>query len=51
MAEAFNDLILSADKATRYAEVAEEIASVLDGEPNVTARMATTTRVLQDGRV
>ena len=46
MAEAFNDLTLSADKATRYAEVAEEIASVLDGEPNVTARMATVASML-----
>ena len=27
MAEAFNDLTLSADKATRYAEVAEEIGA------------------------
>ena len=46
MAEAFNDLTLSADKATRYAEVADEIASVLEGEPNVTARMATVTSML-----
>jgi len=46
MAEAFNDITLSADKATRYAEVADEIASVLDGEPNVTARMATVASML-----
>ena len=46
MAEAFNDLTLSADKAARYAEVAEEIASVLDGEPNLTARMATVASML-----
>ena len=46
MAEAFNDLALPADKATRYATVAEEIASVLDGEPNVTARMATIASML-----
>lgn len=46
MAEAFNDLTLSADKAARYAEVAQEIASVLDGEPNLTARMATVTSML-----
>ena len=46
MAEAFNDLTLSADKATRYAEVADEIASVLDGEPNLTARMATVASML-----
>ncbi len=46
MAEAFNDLTLSADKAARYAEVADEIASVLDGEPNLTARMATVASML-----
>ncbi len=46
MAEAFNDLTLSADKATRYAEVAGEIASVLDGETNLTARMATVASML-----
>ena len=46
MAEAFNDKTLAADKAVRYAEVAEEIASVLDGEPNVTARMATVASML-----
>jgi L-methionine (R)-S-oxide reductase len=46
MAEAFNDLTLSADKAARYAEVAEEIASVLEGETNLTARMATVASML-----
>ncbi|PXA73803.1 diguanylate phosphodiesterase [Caulobacter sp. D4A] len=46
MAEAFNDKTLSADKAARYAEVADEIASVLDGEGNVTARMATVASML-----
>ena len=46
MAEAFNDITLSADKATRYAEVAEQIASVLDGESNLTARMATVASML-----
>ncbi|MCE3288146.1 MAG: hypothetical protein K0R83_158 [Caulobacter sp.] len=46
MAEAFNDLTLSADKAARYAEVAQEIAAVLDGEPNLTARMATVASML-----
>ncbi|WP_340646025.1 GAF domain-containing protein [Phenylobacterium sp.] len=46
MAEAFNDLTLPDDKATRYAAVAEEIASVLDGEPNRTARMATIASML-----
>jgi L-methionine (R)-S-oxide reductase len=46
MAEAFNDKTLTADKAARYGEVADEIASVLDGEPNVTARMATVASML-----
>lgn len=46
MAEAFNDKTLAADKAVRYAELADEIASVLDGEPNVTARMATVASML-----
>ncbi|WP_309087536.1 GAF domain-containing protein [Phenylobacterium sp.] len=46
MAEAFNDLALPAAKAERYAAVAEEIASVLEGEPNLTARMATVASML-----
>lgn len=46
MAEAFNDLILPAEKAERYAAVAEEIASVLEGEPNLVARMATVSSML-----
>lgn len=46
MAEAFNDKTLAADKAARYAEVAEEIAAVLDGEPDRTARMATVAAML-----
>ena len=46
MAEAFNDLILPAKKAERYAALAEEIAAVLDGEPNLTARMATVASML-----
>ena len=46
MAEAFNDKTLTADKSARYAEVAEEIASVLDGETNLTARMATVASML-----
>lgn len=46
MAEAFNDLTLPAEKAARYRTVAEEIASVLDGEPNLTARMATVASML-----
>jgi GAF domain-containing protein len=36
------------DKAARYAEVAEEIASVLEGEPNRVARMATVASMLHD---
>jgi L-methionine (R)-S-oxide reductase len=46
MAEAFNDLALPDDKAKRYAAVAEEIAAVLEGEPNLTARMATVASML-----
>lgn len=46
MAEAFNELTLPAAKAERYATVAQEIAAVLDGEPNLTARMATVASML-----
>jgi L-methionine (R)-S-oxide reductase len=46
MAEAFNDKILPAGKSERYASVAQEIAAVLDGEPNLTARMATVAAML-----
>ena len=46
MAEPFNDKILPAAKAARYAEVGREIASVLAGEPNLTARMATVAAML-----
>lgn len=46
MAEAFNELTLPAVKAERYATLAEEIASVLEGEPNLTARMATVASML-----
>jgi len=46
MAEVFNDLTLPAAKAERYAAVAEEIASVLAGEPNLVARMATVSSML-----
>jgi GAF domain-containing protein len=46
MAEAFNELVLPAPKAARYAAVAQEIAAVLDGEPNLTARMATVAAML-----
>jgi len=46
MAEAFNDKVLTGGKAQRYAQVAEEIAAVLAGEPNRTARMATVVAML-----
>ena len=46
MVEAFNDKILPAEKAQRYAAVAEELASVLAGEPNIVARMATVSAML-----
>ncbi len=46
MAEAFNERTLSGDKSQRYAAVAEEIAAVLDGEPNLVARMATVVSML-----
>jgi L-methionine (R)-S-oxide reductase len=46
MAEAFNDLVLPIAKVERYAAVAEEIAAVLAGEPNLTARMATVAAML-----
>lgn len=46
MAEAFNDLSLPEAKADRYRTVAEEIAAVLAGEANRTARMATTASML-----
>lgn len=46
MAEAFNDLALPAEKAARYEAVAEEIAAVLAGEPNLVARMATVAAML-----
>jgi L-methionine (R)-S-oxide reductase len=41
LAETFAPNRLSTDKAARYAYVAQEIAAVLDGEPNLVARMAT----------
>ena len=46
MAEAFNEKMLPAGKAERYAALAEEIAAVLEGEPNLTARMATVASML-----
>jgi L-methionine (R)-S-oxide reductase len=46
MAEAFNEAVLPATKAARYAALAEEVAAVLKGEPNLTARLATVTSML-----
>lgn len=46
MAEDFDPARLSADKAARYRELAEEVASVLDGEDDRTARMATVASML-----
>jgi L-methionine (R)-S-oxide reductase len=46
MAEAFNDKTLPAAKAERYGELVQEIVAVLDGEPNLTARMATVASML-----
>ena len=37
-----------ADKAARYAELEDEILAVLEGEPNLTARMATVASMLSD---
>lgn len=37
-----------ADKSERYAEVEAEVLAVLEGEPNVTARMATVASMLSD---
>ena len=39
-------LVLSPDKAARYADLAVEIASVLEGEPDRVARMATVASML-----
>jgi GAF domain-containing protein len=46
MAEAFNDKTLSGSKAELYAQAAEEIAAVLEGEPDRVARMATVAAML-----
>jgi GAF domain-containing protein len=46
LAEAFNDRVLAGDKSQRYAELAVEVASVLAGEPDRTARMATVASML-----
>ena len=46
MAEAFNTQTLAQDRAERYAQLLQEIGSVLAGEPNLTARMATVASML-----
>jgi len=46
MAETFAPDRLSAEKAERYREVADQIAAVLAGEPDRTARMATVAAML-----
>jgi len=46
MAESFDETLLPAAKAARYAALAEEIASVLEGEANLTARFATVAAML-----
>jgi len=46
MAEDFDPAHLSDDKRVRYGELAEEVASVLDGERDVIARMATVSSML-----
>jgi len=46
MAESFSTDSLPADKIARYGALAEEIAAVLEGEPNLVARMATSASML-----
>ena len=46
MPEDFDPARLSADKAVRYRDLAEEIAAVLEGEPDRVARMATVSAML-----
>ena len=46
MAESFDPAALSADPRARYRDLSDEIASVLDGEPDRTARMATVASML-----
>lgn len=46
MAETFDPGALPAERAARYAEVADEIAAVLEGEPDRVARMATVASML-----
>lgn len=46
MSEDFDPMRLSAGKTARYAELAEMIAAVVEGEPNRVARMATVSSML-----
>jgi L-methionine (R)-S-oxide reductase len=46
MAESFDETLLPQAKAARYSSLAEEIASVLDGEANLTARFSTVAAML-----
>lgn len=46
MTESFSADDLPADKAARYAEVASQLAAILDGEPNATARQSTAVSLL-----
>lgn len=46
MAESFSPDSLPADKAQRYQTLLDEIAAVLEGEKNLTARMATVASML-----
>src|ERR1700722_5539674 len=46
MAEAFSETILPTAKSARYAAAAEEVAAVLAGESNFTARLATVAAML-----
>src|ERR1700750_1631500 len=46
MAEPFNEKRLTGSKAERYADAAHEIAAGVEGEPNLTARMATVAAML-----
>jgi L-methionine (R)-S-oxide reductase len=47
VAETFAPDLLSQDKAARYRETAQEIAAVLEGEPDRVARMATVAAMLR----
>ncbi len=47
MSEAFNDKQLATDKAQRYRELDAEVASVLAGERNLVARMASLVAMLK----